>query len=236
MTTARQQSPSGAAPLHVRVQAAISARFDRWHEILDVLARRKLRTALTALSVAWGIFMLVLLLAAGQGLTNGAQNESQRNAQNSLYLFPGRLSKPHQGNPIGKVMQIDKPAIYPHVDDDATVILRYPAAQAVLMPSWNWTFGRKDMEVYGTKAYAIAVNPTVVRQRFAESAPEETVTEPALAAPEDTSLHYLAAVVRGEIQPHGDLSALDTNVTVMRILDAARESTRTGRTVNLKTQ
>ncbi len=59
------------------------------------------------------------------------------------------------------------------------------------------------------------------------------MTEPPLAAPEDTSLHYLAAVVRGQIEPHGDLSALDTNVTVMRILDAARQSAKTGKTVEL---
>ena len=135
---------------------------------------------------------------------------------------------------VTAVSQTDKPDEYPRVDDDATIVLRYPKTQAVLMPSWNWTFNRKDMEVYGTKAYAIAVNPTDVRQRFSESAAEEKVTEPALAAPEDTSLHYLAAVVRGQIRPHGDLSALDTNVTVMRILDAARESARTGKTVELK--
>ena len=92
------------------------------------------------------------------------------------------------------------------------------------------------MEVYGTKAYAIAVNPTDVRQRFSQSSAEEMVTEPPLAAPEDTSLHYLAAVVRGQIQPKGDLSALDTNLTVMLILDAARESARTGKTVTLKSE
>jgi putative ABC transport system permease protein len=80
--------------------------FDRWREILEVLWRRKLRTTLTALSVAWGIFMLVLLLAAGQGLSNGARAEFQRNAQNSVYVFPGRMSQPHQGNPIGKVVQL----------------------------------------------------------------------------------------------------------------------------------
>ena len=135
---------------------------------------------------------------------------------------------------VTAVSQTDKPQEYPRVDDDATIVLRYPKTQAVLMPSWNWTFNRKDMEVYGTKAYAIAVNPTEVRQRFSQSAAEETVTEPPVAAPEDTSLHYLAAVVRGQILPHGDLSALDTNVTVMRILDAARESARTGKTVELK--
>jgi putative ABC transport system permease protein len=79
---------------------------DRWREILELLWRRKLRTALTALSVAWGIFMLVLLLAAGEGLSNGAQAEFQRNAQNSVYVFPGRMAKPFRGNPIGKVTQL----------------------------------------------------------------------------------------------------------------------------------
>jgi predicted dehydrogenase len=48
---------------------------------------------------------------------------------------------------VTAVSQTDKPDEYPHVDDDATIILRYPKTQAVLMPSWNWTFSRKDMEV-----------------------------------------------------------------------------------------
>ncbi|MGC2617735.1 MAG: Gfo/Idh/MocA family oxidoreductase [Acidobacteriaceae bacterium] len=134
---------------------------------------------------------------------------------------------------VTAVAQTDKPQIYPRVDDDATVILRYPRAQAVLMPSWDWPFGRKDTEVYGTKGYAIAVNPTQLRERFSESSPDESLTAPPLAAPEDTSLHYLAAVVRGELHPDGDLTSLDTNVVVMQILDAARESARTGKTVNL---
>jgi len=48
------------------------------------------------------------------------------------------------------------------------------------------------------------------------------------------SLGYLAAVLHGGIQPKGDLSALDTNMVVMQILTAARESARTGRTIELK--
>jgi glucose-fructose oxidoreductase len=135
---------------------------------------------------------------------------------------------------VTAVTQTDKPEIYPRVDDDATVIVRYKGMQAVLMPSWDWTFGRKDMEVYGTKGYAIAVNPTVVRERLSEAAQEESVTEPPLTAPEDTSLHYLAAVVRGELDPDHDLTSLDTNVVVMQILDAARESARTGKTVMVR--
>jgi glucose-fructose oxidoreductase len=135
---------------------------------------------------------------------------------------------------VTAVAQTDKPQIYPHVDDDATIILRYPRAQAVLMPSWDWTFARKDTEVYGTKAYAIAVNPTQLRERFSESSPDESLTAPPLVAPEDTSLHYLAAVVRGDLDPDHDLTSLDTNVVVMQILDAARESARTGKTVTLR--
>jgi glucose-fructose oxidoreductase len=136
---------------------------------------------------------------------------------------------------VTAVAQTDKPDKYPRVDDDATIILRYPHAQAVLMPSWNWPFSRKDMEVYGTTGYAIAVNPTEVKARLSEHASEVTATAPGLTPPEDTSLHYLAAVLRGELQPRGDLTSLDTNMVVMQILDAARQSVRTGKTVELKT-
>jgi putative ABC transport system permease protein len=80
---------------------------DRWREILQILWRRKLRTALTALSVAWGIFMLVVLLAAGEGLSNGAQAEFGRDALNSVWVSAGRLSKPYRGNPLGKSVALD---------------------------------------------------------------------------------------------------------------------------------
>jgi glucose-fructose oxidoreductase len=135
---------------------------------------------------------------------------------------------------VTAVAQTDKPGTYPKVDDDATIILRYPRTQAVLMPSWNWTFSRKDMEVYGTKAYAIAVDPTHVKTRTSERGGEEEVTATPLTPPEDSSLHYLAAVVRKQLNPKGDLNSLDTNVTVVQILDAARHSAAEGRTVMLK--
>jgi predicted dehydrogenase len=54
-----------------------------------------------------------------------------------------------------------------------------------------------------------------------------------LAPPEDGSLDYLVAVLNGQLKPQGDLTALDTNVVVMQILDAARTSAKTGRTVKL---
>jgi predicted dehydrogenase len=134
---------------------------------------------------------------------------------------------------VTAVLNHDKPQIYPRVDDDATVILQYPRAQAIIMASWNWPFGRKDMEVYGATGYAITVGEDKLRVRYEHDRDEHPVSAPSLPALERDSLSYLAAVLSGKIKDSGDLSALDTNVIVMQILDAARESARTGRTVRL---
>ena len=134
---------------------------------------------------------------------------------------------------VTAVTQTDKPEIYPRVDDEATVILRYPKAQAVLQASWNWPFDRKDMEVYGAKGYAITVGPDRMRLRFAGEAQESQSQATPLAPPVDNSLDYLIAVLRGLVKPDGSLTGLDTNLVVMQILDAARESARTGKTIQI---
>jgi predicted dehydrogenase len=136
---------------------------------------------------------------------------------------------------VTAVTQTDKPEIYPRVDDDATVILRYPKVQAVLMPSWNWSFTRKDMEVYGNAGYAITVGADRVRVRYRgeKTEPDTPLTAPPLPESQRDSLSYLAAVLRGHLQPDGDLSSLETNVVVMQILDGARRSAQNGKTVVL---
>ena len=134
---------------------------------------------------------------------------------------------------VTAVTNQDKPEIYSHVDDDATIILKYPHAQAVIQASWNWPFGRKDMEVYGANGYVITVAANDVRVRHQHDNQERTDTAPGLPANEHDSLSYLAAVLHGKLVSKGDLSALDTNVIVMQILDAARQSARTGQTVQL---
>ena len=53
-----------------------------------------------------------------------------------------------------------KPDIYPKVDDEATIIVSYPESQCIIQASWNWPFGRKDMEIYGDSGYIIAENRT----------------------------------------------------------------------------
>ncbi len=124
-----------------------------------------------------------------------------------------------------------KPHVYPRVDDEATVLVEYPKAQGIIQASWNWPFSRKDLDVYGESGYARAVGGSVLRVRRPGQAEEEAVTPAELPADERDSLSYLAAVVRGR-KPSG-LSSLENNLVVTEILEAARESARTGRTVRL---
>jgi hypothetical protein len=74
-------------------------------------------------------------------------------------------------------------------------------------------------------------HPNILRLRKANSEETET-TAPALTGPKVDPLSYLAGVVRGEIKPEG-LSSLPVNIVVTEILDAARESARTGKRVQL---
>ena len=128
------------------------------------------------------------------------------------------------------VQQI-KPEIYPKVDDEATIILTYPHAQAIVQASWNWPFDRKDMEVYGQTGYAITVLRDQLRVRRA-GGEEEKISAAPIPPPDDDPINYLRAVVLGGLKPEG-LSSLDTNVIVMEILDAARQSAAAGKTIQL---
>jgi putative ABC transport system permease protein len=75
---------------------------DRWQEVLQTLARAKLRSALTAFAVAWGIFMLVALLGFGHGLRKGTETQFADDAANSVWIFGGQTSQPYQGMPVGR--------------------------------------------------------------------------------------------------------------------------------------
>jgi putative ABC transport system permease protein len=75
---------------------------DRWLEVGQTLRRNRLRTVLTALSVGWGVFMLVLLLGMGSGLQNNLRWEFRDDAINSIWIYPGQTSVPHKGYPVGR--------------------------------------------------------------------------------------------------------------------------------------
>ncbi len=148
------------------------------------------------------------------------------------------LMKGEQPVSVTAVTQHFQPSIYPKVDDEATIIVTYPAAQCIIQASWNWPFSRKDMEVYGETGYIIAANNTTMRLRNNASKGEQTqqVTSKDIAIYVDP-FSYLADVLRGKITvPENGLYSLENNVTVVRILDAARESAKTGKTIVLKKQ
>jgi predicted dehydrogenase len=126
----------------------------------------------------------------------------------------------------------NKPAIYGKVDDEATILVQYPKAQGVIQASWNWPFSRKDFEVYTEGAYAIATGGNNLRVQLPGMKAEETRTPEALPPDARDSLSYLTGVARGKFKPTG-LNSLENNVIVVEILDAARESARTGKTVTL---
>lgn len=80
---------------------------DAWVEVLRHLLARPLRSALTGFSVAWGVFMLILLLAAGDGLANAMAWNYRDDAVNSIWLSPGTTSMPFEGKPEGRPIQLE---------------------------------------------------------------------------------------------------------------------------------
>lgn len=128
-----------------------------------------------------------------------------------------------------------KPDVYPRVDDEATIIVTYPTAQCIIQASWNWPFGRKDMEVYGQTGYIISANSTNMRLRAQPDSAEHTIVVSANEIPVyEDPFSYLADVMRKKIKvPENGLYSLATNVTVMRILSAAKKSAESGKTVYL---
>ena len=75
---------------------------DRWGEVFDTVKRNKLRTVLTCVSVAWGIFVMVVLLGLGQGLNNGIRKSFRREAANGIYISASKTSVPFAGYGVGR--------------------------------------------------------------------------------------------------------------------------------------
>lgn len=135
---------------------------------------------------------------------------------------------------VTAVTHQNKPDIYKNVDDEASIILQYPKKQAIIQASWNWPFSRKDMEVYGEKGYAIAVDATNIRQRLAENSKEQALKLDSRPAPFNDPFSVLAAVVNNQLTPDEyALYGLDINVTVVEILEAAMKSAASKKTVFL---
>lgn len=132
------------------------------------------------------------------------------------------------------VTQQIKPDIYPNVDDEATIILVYPKSQAIIQASWNWPYNRKDMEIYAERGYVIA-DKEGIKSKMSPENEEEFEKIDAREKPYHDPFAYMAAVVRKEISiDPDDLSALENNMIVMEILDAAGRSAKEGKSIAFK--
>ncbi len=124
-----------------------------------------------------------------------------------------------------------KPALYPMVDDDATIILEYRGGTTgIIQASWDWPYSIKDLTVYGeeTSLHAVDANTLVLH-----SSPKEQVDIPLVKGYFDGHLSYLQAVLQGDVNDHMDLSSLANNLIVVEILHAARESAKRGERILL---
>lgn len=125
--------------------------------MFDTLRRNKLRTFLTATSVAWGIFMLVILLGAGKGLENGVRNDFRDDAINSLWIWGGRTSIPYKGLPVGRQVEF--------TNDDYELLKTADGVDKIT----GRFYIRGDLMVsYGAKASAFEVRATHPDHLFLE--------------------------------------------------------------------
>ncbi|MEL7483017.1 MAG: Gfo/Idh/MocA family oxidoreductase [Planctomycetota bacterium] len=132
---------------------------------------------------------------------------------------------------VHAVTQTLKPDLYPNVDDDATIVLTYPESTAVIQASWAWTHDNKDMDLHaeGYSLHAGKWDDLTLREPDSEPVAVDDFIDTTGLENEWT---YLRCVVRGEcaIDP---LSSLELNLIAAEILDAARESARTGKRITL---
>ena len=100
---------------------------DHWREIYEALRGNKVRTFLTAFGVFWGIFMLMVMLGAGNGLWNAIETGFSDGATNSFFIWSQRTTKPYRGMPTGRAIQLevaDADAIRAQVPEAAIVCPR----------------------------------------------------------------------------------------------------------------
>jgi predicted dehydrogenase len=126
------------------------------------------------------------------------------------------------------------------VDDDATILLEYPDAVGVLQASWDWPYDKGQVEAFGPKGSLLATGEVVLQRTTKsrvgiQSLEGQPVQVEALPHEKSNPVSYLVYCIRND-KPIEDPLAAPLNVGVVEILDAAKESIRTGRAVNLPTK
>ncbi len=139
---------------------------DKWQEIFSTISKNKLRTFLTGFSVAWGIFMLIVLLGSGYGLENGVRMEFEDDAVNTLWVNQGITSMAYQGYKPGRSIRFtnDDYDNTKKVDDVEYISGRFTIWENNTL-SYKNEFGSFD--IYCTHpAYGIVESLSPIKGRF----------------------------------------------------------------------
>lgn len=140
---------------------------ERWQEIFEGLYKNKLRTALTGVSVASGIFILVILLGAGNGIQNGIQKQFEQDAVNRISVWPGVTQKEYKGLGVGRKVQLHN-ADY----DLATTLFKdYIEYKSAIFSVWSGNIVyKKETGTYRVEGvhpdYQFIENASIVKGRY----------------------------------------------------------------------
>ncbi|MDR5589395.1 ABC transporter permease [Christiangramia sp. SM2212] len=133
---------------------------DRWEEIIEALTANWFRTILTAFGVLWGIFILVILLAAGKGLENGVKQGFSGIATNTMFMWTQVASKPYKGMPKGRRYSFE-------IEDVAAIKEQVPGLRFVSPRNQLGGFGGDNNVVRGLNSGAFNVYgdyPEIIQQ------------------------------------------------------------------------
>jgi putative ABC transport system permease protein len=113
---------------------------DKWHEIYYALRKNPLRTFFTAFGVFWGIFMLIIMMGAGEGLYNGATHDMGGMATNSIFMWTQNTSMPYKGFQRGRYYRFNN-------DDTQALIDNIPELDVVAPRLQGWGGGEGNNNV-----------------------------------------------------------------------------------------
>src|SRR5665648_9796 len=115
---------------------------DIWQEIFATIKKNKMRTFLTGFSVAWGIFMLMILLGSGNGLSNGVAANFMNDAVNAMWIWTGETTIPYEG------MKTGRPIKFHNVDQE--IVQKVPgvgvSSGRYFMGSTRYSYGKESGE------------------------------------------------------------------------------------------
>ena len=137
-------------------------------------------------------------------------------------------------NPISVscIVQQIKPHMYPKVEDEATIVLTYPNSQVIIQASWNWPYNIKDMKIYGNEGYIFCINSSDME--VLEKGNKESVEIKAAPLPKrvnDPFALFQQVIQEDFSLPPFSPSSIENNILVMQILEAARISATTNKTI-----